>query len=168
MLHIKASTLSILSKHRNIVGCKLSHGDLTLISQVTLNPEVDLDNFRVYTGLGQLLWPLVTIGAAGCVDGSAGWFPKSMVRYFKLSSKTAVTPEEAEERRQLMFGISRETDLIGKHGVPGIKEAIARLRGFGKIGGTRLPLFGGIKGGDAEWEQWVPIMNAVEKHENAL
>ncbi|KAF5008870.1 hypothetical protein FDECE_4894 [Fusarium decemcellulare] len=111
-LHIKASGLSKLAQHPNIVGAKLSHGDVSLITQLS--------------------------------------------------------EQEVTERKKIQYRVSRMTELVVKHGVPGIKEATSRMRGFGQIGGTRLPLLGGIVGGDAEWSNWETIFADVEEIEKSL
>lgn len=141
---------------------------MSLIQQITLNPDIDHAHFHVYTGLSHIMLPIVPLGAAGCVDGTAGWFPKTIVRLYTLSANESPTPADVAERKTLSLRVSRETDIANKHGVPGIKEAIARLRGFGSVGATRLPLSGGITGGDAEWAHWAPIMKACDDIEKTL
>ena len=168
---MQPSTLAKLSQHPKIVGCKLSHGNVALVTQVTLNPAVDMKNFHVYTGLGSILVPLLSIGASGCVDGTAGWFPKSLVRLYDLALKSTVSqlsPEELELRKKLSYGIAAQHEIVVKFGVPGIKEATSRVRGFGKVGSLRLLRKGGIDGGDAGWATWSPIMQAMEDIEKTL
>ena len=58
-------------------------------------------------------------------------------------------------------------DFVARFGTVGIKEAVSRLRGFGDRDGTRLPLYGGIPGGDAEWAKWAPIVEAMEEEESS-
>jgi 2-keto-3-deoxy-L-rhamnonate aldolase len=105
------------------------------------------------------------LGLSGTIDGSAGFFPKSVVHLYHLSIKDSPTPAEVTERRLLQYKLSCVEELVVKFGTVGIKEAISRVLGLGDADGTRLPLFGGIPGGDKEWENWEgPIgdLQAVE------
>ncbi|KAK5632164.1 hypothetical protein RRF57_007878 [Xylaria bambusicola] len=165
---ITPSTFVTLAKHPNIVGCKLSHGDVSAFAQIALSPEVDHDNFRTFTGLGQQLLPVISVGGAGAIDGCAGFFPKTVVRLYELSTKNQLTEEEVLERRRLQFKVSSIEELVAKFGTVGIKEAISRLRGFGDRDGTRLPLHGGIPGGDAEWANWKGLADSVQEEEDRL
>ncbi|KAJ3522338.1 hypothetical protein NM208_g12902 [Fusarium decemcellulare] len=165
---VAPSTYVTLAKHPNIVGCKLSHGDVSVHTQVGSNPAIDYNHFHPFTGLGQQLLPVVSVGFAGAIDGSAGFFPKTLVRLYELSVKTQPTEAELQERRLLQFKVSSMEEIVVKHGTVGIKEAVSRLRGFGDADGTRLPLLGGIVGGDAEWANWKGVLDAVDEVEKSL
>lgn len=167
---IMPKTFEELAAHRNIVGCKLSHGDVSVGVQIASNPAIDHGHFVCFTGLGQQLLPVVSIGFGGAIDGSAGFFPKALVRLFELSRRAGkdLSDAEAEERRALQYRVSSMEELVVRHGTVGIKEAISRLRGFGAVGGTRLPLMGGIPGGDAEWANWKGVLDEMEKIEKSL
>jgi 2-keto-3-deoxy-L-rhamnonate aldolase len=165
---ITPSTFVTLAKHPNIVGCKLSHSDVSVHAQIASSPEIDHDHFRTFTGLGQQLLPVVAVGGAGAIDGCAGFFPKTVVRLYDLSVKSRPTDEELAERRRLQFKVSSIEELVAKFGTVGIKEAISRLRGFGDRDGTRLPLHGGIPGGDAEWSNWEGLAASVQEEEDRL
>lgn len=90
-----------------------------------------------------------------------------MVKLYELSLKTQPTDEEVAKRRLLQYKISTMEEIIVKFGTVGIKEAISKLRGFGDADGTRLPLHGGIPGGDAEWAKWKEIIDLMEEEENS-
>lgn len=162
------STFATLSKHPNIVGCKLSHGDVSYHVQIAANPNIDNKHFHTFTGLGQQLLPVIALGAAGTIDGTAGFFPKSVVHLYNLSIKDTPTPEEVKERRLLQYKVSSVEELVVKYGTVGIKEAISRILGLGDIDGTRLPLCGGIPGGDKEWENWKVIIGDLDAVEKSL
>ncbi|KAM5352574.1 hypothetical protein ACJ41O_005296 [Fusarium nematophilum] len=165
---VAPSTYATLSKHPNIVGCKLSHGDVSHHAQIGSNPSIDYAHFHPFTGLGQQLLPVVSVGFAGAIDGSAGFFPKTLVRLYELSAKAQPTEAEVQERRLLQFKVSSMEEIVVRYGTVGIKEAISRLRGFGDADGTRLPLLGGIPGGDVEWANWKGVLDAVEEVEKSL
>lgn len=163
---VTPATMATLSKHPNIVGCKLSHGDVSYHAQIGGNPKIDNTHFHTFTGLGQQLLPIVTLGCAGTIDGTAGFFPKSVVHLYSLAIKTNPTDEEVKERRILQCKLSAVEEIVVKFGTVGIKEATSRILGFGDADGVRLPLLGGIPGGDREWENWKEAMDdlaAVEK-----
>jgi 2-keto-3-deoxy-L-rhamnonate aldolase len=168
MVKVTPESFATLSKHPNIVGCKLSHGDVSQLTQIASNPSIDANTFRVFTGLGQQLLPVISVGCGGAIDASAGFFPKSLVRLFELSTNSGLSDPELAERRLLQYRVSCMEEIVARHGIPGIKEAISRLRGFGDVDGTRLPLSGGIPGGDAEWENWKGVIGAMEEIEKNL
>ncbi|KAH6655929.1 hypothetical protein BKA67DRAFT_534835 [Truncatella angustata] len=162
------STFATLAKHPNIVGCKLSHGDISVHAQIASHPSIDHSKFATFTGLGQQLLPVITVGGVGAIDGCAGFFPKSVVKLYNLSIKNSLSDEELKERRALQWKISTVEEIVIKFGTVGIKEAISRLRGFGDADGTRLPLEGGIPGGDAEWAKWQESIDVVQKVEDSI
>lgn len=157
-----------LAKHPNIVGCKLSHGDVSYHAQIASNPSIDHSKFATFTGLGQQLLPVLSIGAVGAIDGCAGFFPKTLVRLYELSVKNQPTDTEISKRRLLQYKVNSMEEIIVKFGTVGIKEAVSRLRGFGDRDGTRLPLLGGIPGDDAEWANWKGFVDAMEEEEQSL
>jgi 2-keto-3-deoxy-L-rhamnonate aldolase len=82
--------------------------------------------------------------------------------------KNQPTDEEVKERKLLQYKVSAVEELVVKFGTVGIKEAISRILGMGDIDGTRLPLFGGIPGGEKEWESWEDIIGELETVEKGL
>ncbi|OAQ61654.1 dihydrodipicolinate synthase [Pochonia chlamydosporia 170] len=167
MVKLTPATFATLAAHPNIVGCKLSHGDVSQLTQIALNPAIDARSFHVFTGLGQQLVPVVSVGCVGAIDASAGFFPKSLVRLLELAGKTRATDEEVQERRELQYRVSCMEEIVVRHGIVGIKEAISRLRGFGDVDGSRLPLRGVVQG-DGEWEKWEGVLAALEEVERRL
>ncbi|ORY68932.1 uncharacterized protein BCR38DRAFT_141354 [Pseudomassariella vexata] len=160
------STYVTLAKHPNIVGCKLSHGDISVHAQIASNPSIDHSKFHTFTGLGQQLLPAISIGVVGAIDGCAGFFPETVVKLYELSIKNQPADEEIKKRRSLQYKLSSMEEIIVKFGTVGIKEAISRLRGLGDPDGTRLPLFRGIPGGEREWSKWKGVVDSMEAEEN--
>ncbi|SPN97546.1 related to dihydrodipicolinate synthase [Cephalotrichum gorgonifer] len=161
------STQAKLSTHPNIVGCKLSHGDVSVHCQVSSHPDIDHSRFLTFTGLGQQLLPMMSVGGAGAIDGSAGVFPRTHVRLWELCRLPRPSDEEIAERRQLQYKVSCMEELVNSHGTVGIKEAASRLRGFGEVDGGRLPLARGLAG-EGGWERWEGVISAVEEEEKRL
>ena len=161
---ISTPTFETLASHPNIVGCKLSHGDLSKHTLIASSPKIDHDHFATFTGLGQQLVPVLTVGGAGAIDGLAGVFPKCLVHLYNTWKNNS-----GDERlRELQYKVSAGEELVVKYQTVGIKEAASRVLGFGERDGTRLPLKGGFPGGDEEWKDWEGVMTALEELENTL
>ena len=154
-----------LAAHPNIVGCKMSHGNVSHHVQVALDPAIDHENFRVYSGFGQQLGPIVLFGAAGVIDGLAAIYPRTVARLFDVAAKRPVTPEALKEIQELQFVVSRAEEMIAKWGIVGIKEGVYRVLQIGNLQGGRLPLKGSLPNG--EWESWSVPMDAMRKLEQA-
>ena len=170
-LYIAPSTFEKLAAHPNIVGCKLSHGDIPDHTLIASNPNIDPSHFVVFSGLGQNLLPVLTVGGQGAIDGLAGIFPRTVVRLYNKFQETATkgaSKQESDHMRTLQFRICEGERLIGRWGTVGIKEAIARLWGMGDKVGARLPLQGGFQGGDQEWENWSQVFQGLKELEQSF
>lgn len=133
-LVITPATVAKLSQHPNIVGIKQSHGNVSEYAQIALSPVVQKQDFAVWTGLGQLLLPAISVGVTGTIDAISGAFPKTLAKLYKLSveGKTA-------EAQKLQYTVSKIEEIIVKHGPVGTKYAIHAATGFG-IPVGRAPL----------------------------
>ncbi|KAK3935721.1 putative dihydrodipicolinate synthetase family protein [Diplogelasinospora grovesii] len=164
---VQPETYTALARHPNIVGCKMSHGNVSHHVQVSLDPEIDHDNFRVYSGFGQQLGPIVFFGAAGVIDGMAAYYPKTVVRLMKLAEQGNLDAETKAEIHRLQYVVSRAEEFIGRYGIVGIKEAVYRVAGLGTLEGGRLPLRGRLA--DGEWEKArATLLAGIEKIEASL
>lgn len=137
-----------------------------------MDPAIDHNKFRVFSGFGQQLGPIVFFGAAGVIDGLAAFFPKTVVKLSRLiaahlEGKTAIEPAQLDEMRQLQYVVSRAEEFIVRTGIVGIKEATTRVAGFGTLEGGRLPLKGRLA--DGEWEKLrALLLTDIEKVEGGL
>ncbi|KAK1988204.1 dihydrodipicolinate synthetase [Colletotrichum cereale] len=164
---VEPDTYKDLAQHPNIVGCKMSHGNVSLHVQVSSDPRIDHAKFRVYSGFGQQLGPIVLFGAAGVIDALAAFYPKTVSRLFGLAEKRPVEQGTLEEVQRLQYAVSRAEDFIGKTGVLGIREGIIRKAGFGALEGGRLPLKGRLPEGT--WKALDSLFLAdIDKIEKAL
>lgn len=163
---IGLDTYTKLAAHPNIVGCKMSHGNVSHHVQVSLDPAIDHTKFRVYSGFGQQLGPIVLFGAAGVIDGLAAIYPRAVSRLFDLAAKRPVTPEALQTMQTWQFVVSRAEEMIGKWGIVGIKEGVYRELSIGNLQGGRLPLKGSMPEG--EWGKWGVAMEAMKKLEVAV
>jgi 2-keto-3-deoxy-L-rhamnonate aldolase len=162
---VQPETYTTLAAHPNIVGCKMSHANVSHHVQVSLDPKIDHDQFRVYSGFGQQLGPIVFFGAAGVIDGLAAIYPKTVVRLFHNVDKAVSGDKEAlAESRRLQYVVSKAEEFIGKRGVVGIKDAVYRVTGFGNQDGGRLPIKGKLS--ENEWDTWrKTYLTEIEKEE---
>lgn len=158
-----------LARHPQIVGCKLSHGALDDHILIASNPNIDHSKFRTFTGLGQQLLPVLSIGGAGTIDGLSAAFPKATVRLFDLFEKQSQDGSaDTSEMRELQYRITKAEKLVVRWGTVGIREAVARIVGLGDRDGGRLPLQGGFPDGDAEWKRWHGAIEALQAVEQTL
>ena len=167
-LNITPATFEKLAQHPNIVGCKLSHGNIPDHTLIASSPKIDPSHFVVFSGLGQNLLPVLTVGGQGAIDGLAGIFPAVVVRLFRLfhdSAAKGTSKADVDEMRSLQFKICQGEKLVEKWGTVGIKEAIARLWGFGDKEGARLPLAGGFQGGEGEWSAFKDVFEGLKQLE---
>lgn len=170
-LALPPATMEKIAEHPNVVGCKLSHGALDDHALVALSPAIDHNRFQTFSGLGQQLLPLLTIGGAGVIDGLAGVFPKTVVRLYDLyrqHEEKGAGKKEMDEMRALQYQICKGEKLIGKWGAIGAKEAISRVLGYGSKDGGRLPVAGGFGGDSPEWEAWKGVYAELQKLEQSL
>ncbi|KAI4227196.1 MAG: hypothetical protein L6R36_002573 [Xanthoria steineri] len=158
---LSASTFTALSSHPNICGAKLSHGDLSLHTQLAASPLPSMahDQFATFTGLGQQLLPVLTVGGAGAIDGLAAFFPKTVVRLYELIKKGDVA-----EARELQEIVARGEGLVVGHGVVGVKEGVRRVLGWDSE--CRLPLVKGLR--EEQWDEWKGVVGELEKVEKGL
>ncbi|AEO60412.1 Dihydrodipicolinate synthetase-like protein [Thermothelomyces thermophilus ATCC 42464] len=166
-VQVLPETYRTLAKHPKIVGCKMSHGNVSHHVQVSLDPEIDHDKFRVYSGFGNLLGPIVAFGAAGVIDGMAAYYPKTVVRLMQLMLQAEPNPETRAEIRRLQFAVGRAEEFVMRYGIMGIREATSRVAGFGNLEGGRLPLRGSLPEG--VWEQAKGLfLQEIEAFESSL
>lgn len=143
----------------------MSHSNVSHHVQVALDPAIDHSKFRVYSGFGQQLGPIVLFGAAGVIDGLAAIYPRTVARLFDLAARRPVTPEALKEIQELQFVVSRAEEMVAKWGIVGIKEGIYRELQIGNFQGGRLPLKGSLPSG--EWESWSIALGAMRRLEQS-
>lgn len=159
-------TYRALASHPNIVGCKMSHAIVSYHNQVSLDPSITHSSFRVYSGLGQQLGPIVLFDAAGVIDGLAAIYPKTVCSLMKVAETRPITEEGLQRMKELQFTVSSAEEFIGKYGIVGIKEAVKRVTGYGTMEGGRLPLKGKLPEG--EWEKWRETWERIQRMEDSL
>ena len=163
---VTPETYRILAQHPNIVGCKMSHAVVSWHNQVSLDPKINHTKFKVYSGLGQQLAPIVFFDAAGVIDGLAAIYPKTVCSLMKLAETRPITDENLKRIKELQYTVSTTEEFIGKYGIVGIKEAVKRVTGYGTMEGGRLPIKGKLP--DGEWEKWSEVWERIQKMEDSL
>jgi 2-keto-3-deoxy-L-rhamnonate aldolase len=165
-ISISPETYTKLAAHPNIVGCKMSHGNVSHHIQVSLDPNIDHSKFHLYSGFGQQLFPIVSMSGSGVIDGLAAFFPRTVVRLFQLATTLPLDKPRMQEIGKLQYAVSSAEEMVGKYGIVGIKEAIYRVTGMGTLEGGRLPLKGNM--GNGEWEKWSVVIERMKKLEDSL
>ncbi|KAK1238749.1 hypothetical protein MKX07_004325 [Trichoderma sp. CBMAI-0711] len=166
-LLVEPDTYRVLAKHPKIIGCKMSHGDVSYHVQVSTDPQIDHDAFRVYSGFGQQLGPIVLFGAAGVIDGLAAFYPKTVVRLFALANQGSFQADALAVVRRLQFAVSRAEEFIARTGIIGIREGIIRKTGLGALEGGRLPLKGRLP--EENWKALHKLyLSDIEQIESSL
>lgn len=79
---MNSDDLSALAAHPNIVGVKLTCGNVG--KAVRLTSKFTPAQFSVYGGSSDFLFPTLEAGGVGCVTGMANVFPKSTARVYDL------------------------------------------------------------------------------------
>ncbi|KAK0736621.1 hypothetical protein B0T21DRAFT_384093 [Apiosordaria backusii] len=148
---VQPETYRQLAAFENVVGVKMSHGNVSHHVQVALDPEIDHEKFRVYSGFGQQLGPIVLFGAAGVIDGMAAFYPRTVVRLMELVGKEELTKETRQEIQRLQYVVSKAEEFVVRYGIFGIKEAVLRVTGRGNPAEGRPPLLGRLP--DDDWEK---------------
>ncbi|KAK6455967.1 Dihydrodipicolinate synthase [Scheffersomyces xylosifermentans] len=133
---ITYDTYKKLSTHPNIVAVKLTHFNLDLYTLLGKDHELcETNNFRPFTGLGQVLLPAMSVGIYGAIDGMSALFPKVMVKLYTL-----IREEKYKEASELQYLVTRADMMIMELNVVGVKHALKQFYNFGECLTGRPPL----------------------------
>jgi dihydrodipicolinate synthase/N-acetylneuraminate lyase len=131
---LDSDILAILAKHPNIVGTKLSCGNIGKLHRLCYS-DIPQTEFAVFAGRSDVLTHSVLSGGSGAIAALVNIAPKVHARVYKLASEGKV--KEAME----LQGILAHSDWIGGRtgGIAGLKGIIAKHFGYGN-GTVRGPL----------------------------
>ncbi|ABN68603.1 L-KDR aldolase [Scheffersomyces stipitis CBS 6054] len=160
-ISIDPRTIKKLSAHPNIVGAKISHGDVSHHAIIGLDQEIAANQFITLTGLGQILLPVLVVGIQGTVDALCGAFPKIYVKLLENYDKG-----DLRAAAELQLVISRAEELVVKFGVVGIKKAIHFATGIGETYLGRAPLTQDVN--DADWKSYNDYLLGIVSVESTL
>lgn len=150
-----------LLAHPAIVGVKLTHSNMDkYIMLAGQKEENQANNFKPFTGLGQVLVPSMAVGAHGAIDGLSGVFPKSMVKLFALYKQ-----EKFREAEQLQLLVTRANQFTYEYNLVGIKYLLKKYYGIGE-GRGRAPLNYWLD--EKDWSKHEEAVEALYKYEQSM
>lgn len=122
-----AETFDELLKHPKIVGVKLTHFSIDKYILLTGNKEQnEANNFKPFTGLGQILVPSLAVGAFGAIDGMSGIFPKTLRKLYQLYNDN-----QLEEANKLQYLVTKANRMIFDLNLVGVKYTLHLVHGLG-------------------------------------
>lgn len=160
-IFIDPRTIKKLSYNPNIVGTKISYGDVSHHTLIGLDNEIAKNNFNCFTGLGQILLPALVVGFKGTIDALSGATPKIYIEILELFNKG-----EYEKAARLQLIVTRGEELVVKFGVIGIKKAILTATGIGETYLGRAPLNQDLS--EAEWNEYSAYFSELINIEKSL
>lgn len=160
---IDTESFDEMLKHPNIIGVKLTHFNMDKYILLTGQREkYQANNFRPFTGLGQILVPSLAVGAYGAIDGLSGIFPKSMVKLYNLF-KT----QQFEEASHLQYLVTRANQMVFDLNLVGVKYALNSIHGLGDVThSARPPLNNSID--SKAWTKYSDDLSKLAKYESSI
>jgi dihydrodipicolinate synthase/N-acetylneuraminate lyase len=133
-IDLSSDQLLKLSKHPNIVGVKLTCGNIGKMSRIV--PDVNREEFAVFSGLVDALVPSLAAGASGAIGGLCNLVPKTVVRAYNLATNGGDKRELAKIQKLMADADA----LVTKTGViSGTKYALECFYGYGGQGRRPIP-----------------------------
>jgi len=146
--------ISKLAKHPNIVGIKLSCGNVAKAARLaaTYPPS----EFSIYGGLADGLLAFLINGGQGVIVGLGNITPKAVIRVFDAFQKGDL---EGAKKSMKVLALAGEIELKG--GIPGMRAALQHFYGYG--GSSRLPMLDCTEEQKKQSIDWVQPLVAGEK-----
>ncbi|CAN3356607.1 hypothetical protein DICA3_D05402 [Diutina catenulata] len=133
---VTIETFRELSKHPNICGVKLTHFNLDIYALLGKDSTLcETNNFRPFTGLGQILVPALSVGIYGTIDALSALFPRVMVRLYSL-----YRDGDYLGASELQFKVTGADQMLAALNIVGVKYALKQLHGWGNSVVARPPL----------------------------
>jgi dihydrodipicolinate synthase/N-acetylneuraminate lyase len=128
-IDLSSDQLLKLAKHPNIVGVKLTCGNIGKMSRIV--PDVNREEFAVFSGLADALVPSLAAGASGAIAGLCNLVPKTVVKAYDLA-RSGADKKELTKIQKLMADADA---IVTKTGViAGTKYALEYFYGYGGQG----------------------------------
>jgi dihydrodipicolinate synthase/N-acetylneuraminate lyase len=128
-IDLSSDQLLKLAKHPNIVGVKLTCGNIGKMGRLV--PEVDREEFAVFSGVADALLPSLAAGASGAIAGLCNLVPKTVVRAYELA-RAGGEKRELAKVQKLMADADA---VVTKTGViAGTKYGLEFFYGYGGQG----------------------------------
>lgn len=132
-LDLDSDTIATLAEHPNIVGTKLSCGNIGKLSR--LSSSFPQERFAVFPGRSDVFTPALLCGGAGLIGASVNLVPKIHNRLYALWKEG-----KTEEAMKLQMLLAHSDWAVGKlGGIAGLKGLVSTYFGYGE-GRVRSPL----------------------------
>jgi 4-hydroxy-2-oxoglutarate aldolase len=151
-LDLDSDFLLELAAHPNVVGVKLTCGNLGKMGRVISGASDRNLPFFSLAGSADFLIPSLSIGAAGGLVGLANLLPKTCV-----ALQRAYEQGDHKRARYLQGVLARADEIVQKSGVVGTKAILQEWYGYGGFARRPLPRFGEGVSQD-EWRGWIEGM----------
>lgn len=132
-INLDSSIIIELSSHPNIVGTKLSCGNIGKLHRITIATKPT--EFAVFIGKSDVFAPSLFCGSAGTIGALVNIAPKSHVKLWNLYREGKVA--EALEIQRVLGPADYGVSTNGAVG--GVKAIVSKEFGYGNIG-VREPL----------------------------
>ena len=164
--NLNSDIIGELAQHPNIVGAKLSCGDVGKLTRLaskygTGTPGAQqYGEFATFPGKSDVLLPGLLMKSHGLIGALVNVAPKAHVKLYQLFEEGKLA--EAVKLQQLLS--NGDASISGIGGIGGVKIAIAENFGYG-TGTARGPLTNGTtsKLVDSEAAEWIKKCIELEK-----
>jgi dihydrodipicolinate synthase/N-acetylneuraminate lyase len=126
-LDLDSSIIAQLAQHPNIVGTKLSCGNIGKLHRLTTTPHITPSTFAVFPGRSDVFLQGLLSGSSGAICALPNLFPCVHVKLWKLWKEGKM--DEAMKIQGLLAHGDWAMSKIG--GVSGVKGAISQWFGYG-------------------------------------
>ena len=140
-LDIDSETISLLAKHPNIVGCKLTCGNTGKLARVAAATSASSpvnsaseSGFMCFGGSADFTLQTLVVGGSGIICGVGNISPKACVRVFDL-----FVEGQLAKAREVQAIVARGDAAAIKGGVVGTKSALETYFGYGGFARRPLP-----------------------------
>ncbi|KAG6828881.1 hypothetical protein H0H92_006437 [Tricholoma furcatifolium] len=124
---LDSDTIATLAQHPNIVGTKLSCGNMGKLHRLTT--RFSPSEFAVYAGRSDLLTQGLMSGSAGTIAALVNILPKLHVKLYKLYQESKIT-----EAMELQGKFAHADWAIGRiGGIGGVKGIVSINFGYGSL-----------------------------------
>lgn len=132
---INSDTLTALSRHPNVAGCKFTCGNTGKLGRVAAAAKAAGDDFLCFSGSCDFTLPAMAAGGAGVIGGLGNVAPRASVKVFDVAEKQGVLSAEAVRLQEV---VGRGDWVAIQTGLVGVKVALNEYAGYG--GWSRRPL----------------------------
>lgn len=138
-IDLDSDTISQLSKHSNIVGCKLTCGNTGKLGRITSAVDATTpwdfnSGFMVMGGSADFIIPTLAVGGSGVICGLGNIAPKACVKLVNLYAAGKM-----KEAKKLQAVVARGDWAAISGGVVGTKSVLETYFGYGGFARRPLP-----------------------------